>query len=312
MKTFLKSLFVLLFAVSLAHAKTLKVFAIGNSFSGNAAKYLPQIVKSAGDEIVLKRAEIGGAPLEKHWNGVAAYLADPNDEKGKIYGGKSLKEMMGDTKWDIVTMQQYSMYSPDVETYQPHAHNIAAIVKNWQPQAQFFLHQTWAYRADSKDWGLVAKGKQAANQQEMFQKSRAAYHHIAKELGVRIIPVGDAFQAVNSDANWSFKADTAFDAKTATAPTSPDQSHSLNVGYNWKEGKLAFDSHHANDAGCYLAGLVWYATLFDASTEKVTFAPPSVPADFAAHLRKVAAETVQNLKMEALNSCPSLPSLNAS
>jgi hypothetical protein len=298
MKTFFKSLFVLLIAVSISHAKTLHVFAIGNSFSGNAAKFLPQIVKSAGDEIVLKRAEIGGAPLEKHWNGVAAYLADPNDEKGKIYGGKSLKELMGDTKWDIVTIQQYSMYSSNIETYQPFATKLRDYVKTLQPQAQIWMHQTWPYRVDSKDWGQVVKGQSAKNQNEMWEKSRAAYHQIAKELGVKIIPVGDAFQTVNTDPQWGFKPDATFDAKTAKAPTLPDQTHSLNVGYSWKNDKLGFDSHHASDAGCYLAGLAWYATLFDASPQKVTFAPPSIPTDFAAYLRKVAAETVQKLKAE--------------
>ena len=287
MKTFLKSLFILLCAVSTSHAKTLKVFAIGNSFSGNAAKYLPQIVKSAGDEIVLKRAEIGGAPLEKHWNGVAAFLADPNDEKGKVYGGKSLKELMGDTKWDIVTMQQYSLYSSNVETYQPFATKLRDYVKTLQPQAQIFLHQTWAYRVDSKDWGFVDDKKHAANQDEMFKKSAVAYHQIAQELGAKIIPVGVAFQYVNDDPKWGYKPDVNFDAKTAKAPALPDQSHSLNVGYYWKDGKLAFDSHHASDAGCYLAGLVWYATLFDASTEQVTFTPPTVPSDFASVLRKI-------------------------
>ena len=45
--------------------------------------------------------------------------------------------------------------------------------------------------------------------------------------------------------------------------------------------------------GCYLAGLVWYATLYDASPEKVTYAPPGLAPDFAAHLREAAARTVQ-------------------
>src|SRR5262249_55009426 len=89
-----------------AHAKTLRVFVIGNSFSNNALLYLPKIVQSAGEQIVVKSASIGGAPLEKHWNGVAAYLADPDAKAGKIYGGKSLKDMLGDTRWDIVTIQQ--------------------------------------------------------------------------------------------------------------------------------------------------------------------------------------------------------------
>jgi hypothetical protein len=109
----------LLSSASPTDTKTLRVFVIGNSFSNNALIYLPKIVQSAGDQIVVKSASIGGSPLEQHWNGVVAYLADPDAKEGKIYEGKSLKDMLGDTRWDIVTIQQYSMYSPNPETYQP-------------------------------------------------------------------------------------------------------------------------------------------------------------------------------------------------
>jgi hypothetical protein len=280
-------------SASPAHAKTLRVFVIGNSFSNNALLYLPKIVQSAGDQIVVKSASIGGSPLEKHWNGVAAYLADPDAREGKIYGGKSLKDMLGDTRWDVVTIQQYSMFSPNPETYQPYATKLRDYVMGLQPQARVVQHQTWADRVDSRDWGMVGRGERAKDQAEMWEKSRAAYHRIADDLGLGLIPVGDAFRAVDTDPRWGYRPDPAFDPKVATEPHLPDQSHSLHVGYNWKGGKLAFDSHHASPAGCYLAGLVWYATLFDASPEKVTFAPPGLAPDFAAHLRGVAAEVVR-------------------
>lgn len=282
----------LLSASASANARTLRVFVIGNSFSNNALLYLPKIVESAGDQIVVKTASIGGSPLEKHWNGVAAYLADPDAKAGKIYKGKSLKEMMGDTRWDIVTIQQYSMFSPNLETYQPYATKLRDYLVKLEPQAEVVLHQTWAYRVDSKDWGFVGRGKHAKDQGAMWEKSRAAYQRIAADLGLRLIPVGDAFHAVDTDPRWGYRPDPAFDPKVAREPQLPDQAHSLHAGYNWKRGRLAFDSHHASPAGCYLAGLVWYATLFDASPEKVTFAPPELAPDFAAHLRKVAAEVV--------------------
>ncbi|HEY0076432.1 MAG TPA: DUF4886 domain-containing protein [Abditibacteriaceae bacterium] len=293
MKQFLKSVFVivlLLCVVSACQARTLRVFAIGNSFSGNAAKYLVPIAKSGGHELILKRAEIGGCPLEKHWNGVAATLADANNEKGKIYNGKSLKELMGETKWDVITMQQYSLLSPNVETYQPYATKLRDYVKALQPQSEIVLHQTWAYRVDSKDWGYITRNQRATNQKQMWEKSRAAYHQVAKELDVKVIPVGDAFYAVDTDPKWGFKASESSDL--------PDQTHSLHVGYDSKPDKLTFDSHHAGPAGCYLAGLVWYAFLFNESPEKITFTPPDVPADFAAYLRKVAWQVVQTVQAE--------------
>src|SRR3954466_14353362 len=77
------ALVALLGSASPTHAKALRVFVIGNSFSNNALFYLPKIVQSAGDQIVIKSASIGGSPLEKHWNGVAASLADPDAKEGR-------------------------------------------------------------------------------------------------------------------------------------------------------------------------------------------------------------------------------------
>jgi hypothetical protein len=113
-------------------------------------------------------------------------------------------------------------------------------------------------------------------------------------LGIAVIPNGDAFWKVDSDPEWSYKKDPNFDISKAVEPALPDQTHSLNVGYRWSKDKLRFDSHHANAAGCYLGALVWYGFLFHESPEKLTFVPEGVPADFAAHLRKVAWEVVTN------------------
>lgn len=293
------ALFALVAALGLAfpsQARTLRVFVVGNSFSNNALLYLPRITESAGDHVVVRSASIGGAPLEKHWNGVAAYLADPGDKKGKVYEGKSLRDLMGDTRWDVVTIQQYSLFSPNPETYRPYAERLCAFIKGQQPQARVVVHQTWAYRVDSRDWGFVGPGERAKSQAEMWERSRAAYRRIADELGLDLIPVGDAFHAVDTDPVWGYRPDAGFDTKGARKPALPDQSHSLHVGYVWKRGKLDFDSHHASPAGCYLAGLVWYATLFDVSPEKVTFAPPEISPDYAAHLREVAARVVRDQK----------------
>jgi hypothetical protein len=38
---------------------------------------------------------------------------------------------------------------------------------------------------------------------------------------------------------------------------------------------------------------VWYGFLFEESPEKLTYAPPSVAPEFAARLRRVAAQILQ-------------------
>jgi hypothetical protein len=287
-------LLVLTLGVSLGAARTLRVFVVGNSFSNNATRFLPELAKEGGHELILGKAATGGCSFARHWNALEADLADPADPKGKIYSGKSLRENLGSGPWDVITMQQYSLHSTDLTTYRPYAQKLHAQLKVLQPRAEIVLHQTWAYRVDAAKFGQVGAGQNAADAREMWEKSRAAYHAIARELGLRIIPTGDAFWRVNVDPRWAYQPDATFDFKTAVAPALPTQTHSLHVGYRWgKDGKLGKDANHANVAGEYLGALVWYGFLFGESPERLRFVPPGVEAVFAAQLRRVAAELVQ-------------------
>lgn len=299
MKLFIKTKLVVVLVLTMClqvnaqqAAKTIKVLLIGNSFSQNASRYLPQMAQEANINLVLGRAEMGGCSLKRHWDSVLVNNIDTT--KGKAYKGKSLRQLLSSEKWDIVTMQQYSLLSGDEATYQPFAKYIYDMVKSYQPDAKIYIHQTWAYRADAINWGMVAENKRAKNNKEMWEKSRAAYHHLAKNLGdLPIIPSGDAFYRVATDKKWGFKKDEAFDYAKPVYPALPSQENSINMGYSWKKDKtLEFDPNHANEAGCYLAGLVWYNDLFKENPAKVKFKPASVSDDFSAFLKEVASETV--------------------
>lgn len=284
---------------AVAHATTLRLFVVGNSFSNNATRFLPDLAKVGGHELILGKAQTGGCSFARHWNAVEAWLANPKDPKAKIYGGKSLHEHIGAGPWDVITIQQYSLHSPDPATYRPFADKLQAHLRKLQPGAEIVVHQTWAYRVDAAKFGQTAPGKNAANQREMWEKSRAAYRQLAQDFGARILPVGDAFWRVDSDPQWGFKPDTTFDEKTARYPALPDQTHSLHVGYRWNaEKKLGKDANHASVAGEYLGALVWYGMLFKESPENLAFVPPGLAPDFAAHLRKVAAEVVREVAAE--------------
>jgi hypothetical protein len=290
-------LFVLVLAlvlgVSAGAARTLRVFVVGNSFSNNATRFLPELAKEGGHELILGKASTGGCSFARHWNALAADLADPADPKGKIYSDKSLRENLGTGPWDVITVQQYSLHSTDITTYRPYAAQLHAQLKVLRPAAEIVLHQTWAYRVDAAKFGQTGEGRNAADAREMWEKSRAAYHEIARELGLRIIPTGDAFWRVNSDPRWAYQADATFDFKTAVAPALPVQTHSLHVGHRWgKDGKLGKDANHANVAGEYLGALVWYGFLFGESPERLRFVPPGVEPAFAAQLRRVAAQVL--------------------
>lgn len=277
-----------------AVAHPLRLLAIGNSFSENATRYLPDLAKAGGHELIIARAQKGGCSLEQHWRALAAALANPDDPKGKIYKGKSLLQIMGGTNWDMITIQQYSLLSGDPATYSPFATNLVRELRKLQPGAEVVVHEIWPYRSDAKKFGLIGPKKNAGSQKEMWEAVHQAYWSLADQLNARIIPTGDAFWRVDSDPRWGFKPITNFDAKLARPPSLPDQNTSLNLGYYWKNKTLVFDSHHANTAGQYLGALVWYGFLFNESPEHLAFVPKGIKPDFAAYLRKVAWEVVSH------------------
>jgi hypothetical protein len=275
--------------------KPLRMFLIGNSFSQNATRYLPQLAKEGGHSLELGRAELGGCSLQRHWDSVEVNLQDSG--RGKAYGGKSLKELLSQGKWDIVTIQQYSLLSSDEDTYNPFARKLYDFIKQMQPGAEVVIHQTWAYRADAKNFGRKHGTETTQSQQEMWEYSRAAYHSVARQLGIRVIPTGDAFYAVSSDKKWAFKKDVIFNYDSAVAPQLPVQENSINVGYSWtRDNKMNFDANHANEAGCYLGGLVWYGFIFKEDPLKLNFKPNTVSDEFAGFLKQVAWKTVEENK----------------
>lgn len=283
--------------VSSSQAKTLRVFVAGNSFSNNATRYLPDIVKEGGHTLIMGKAVTGGCSLERHWKALDADLANSSDPAGKIYSGKSLRENFGAEKWDVITLQQYSLQSSNPETYEPYASQLVAFFRRERPNAEILIHQTWAYRSDAAKFGLLSEGGNAKDNKTMWERSRAAYHRMAKTYGLRVIPTGDAFWAVESDPTWAYHVDPDFDFKNPKQPALPKQIHSLHVGYKWNnDGNLGKDANHANVAGEYLGALVWYGILFDEPPEHVRFTPPGVDPEFAAHLRLVAQQTLREIK----------------
>ncbi|HYH67216.1 MAG TPA: DUF4886 domain-containing protein [Urbifossiella sp.] len=271
--------------------KTVRLLTVGNSFSENATKYLAKIVEADGNALVHHRCVIGGSGPDQHLAKIAAHEKDPTDKAGLYGTGKSLKQELAAEKWDVITIQQASIRSHDVSTYRPGMRELYAFIKKHAPASEVVIHQTWAYRVDDPRFSGKAEPK---TQKAMYDGLSDAYRTIAKELGVRFIPVGDAFYAADTDPTWGYKPDTKFDVKTATHPALPDQSHSLHVGWRWENDKsaLKLDGHHAGPAGEYLGGLVFYEFLYGRSAVGNTFRPPGVGEEYARFLQDTAHQAV--------------------
>lgn len=274
-------------------AKTIRVLAVGNSFSANALRYLPEIVKQAGNgqQLIVDHECIGGCSLQRHWANVEAFEKDPNAPASKPTG-KGLRERLQANRWDYVTLQQYSMESGRPETYRPYADHLYAYIKKHAPQAEVVFHETWAYRADDPGF------RTGFTQNDMYRQLRQAYGGVAKDLGCRIIPVGDAFRNAERDPAWGNPFPVpGFVPASVVFPALPDQRRSLHAGFSWgDDGKgghqLHYDGHHAGTAGEYLAAAVWYEFLFKDNVIGNPFVPPGLTAADTAVLQRIAHQTV--------------------
>lgn len=288
-----------------ASGKTVRLLNIGNSFSGNATRYLKDLVKAGGHILIHRQASIGGSSMQVHWD--KAMLAEKNSaDPAGLYGTKlNLSQELQKEPWDYVTIQQASIKSHDLATYQPYAGQLAKYVKKHAPKAQLLVHETWAYRVDDPRFAVKEpKAGEPRTQDEMYDMLSKAYRTISAELKAPIIPTGDAFKIVASDAKWAFVPDKAFDSKAAKNPELPVQKNSLHTGWNWKKQKdgkitLGMDGHHANAAGQYLGGCVFYEILFKESVVGNSFIPKEIDPEFARYLQTVAHQAVEaNLARE--------------
>lgn len=295
----LLSLFVCVSSV-LGEAKTVRILTIGNSFSRNATNHLDDLALAGGHTLIHTPLVIGGASFQVHADKAKKNEANAQDKAGLYGSGLGLKASLAADKWDYVTIQQASIKSHDFTTYQPSAGWLKDYITQHAPQAKLLVHQTWEYRKDDPRFTKPSdKPGEPKTQEEMYQGLTAAYNKIAAELGGKIIPVGDAFHAADTDAKRGYQTDTTFNPKTAKQPELPDQTHSLHVGWRWaksKDGKkttLGMDGHHANLAGEYLGACVWYEILFGESAVGNSYVPKGLDTEYARFLQETAHKAVQ-------------------
>src|SRR5690606_4013949 len=94
---------------------TIKVLAIGNSFSQDALEfYLHGLAKAAHIPVVIGNLSIGGASLALHWDNASndkaayAYRKIAADGKKQYRGNVTLSEALSDQDWDYISFQQVS------------------------------------------------------------------------------------------------------------------------------------------------------------------------------------------------------------
>ncbi len=197
----IRFVFVLLFLpASLGAQDAIRILAIGNSFSADAVEsYLSPLAEADGVELIIGNMYIGGCSLETHWNNAQGNL--PAYSYRKIVNGElviteniQLSTVLKDEKWDVITFQQVSSNSGQMDTYFPYLTNLLQYVKDEaiNPKVKFALHQTWAYASNSTHSGFVNYNN---NQEQMYRAIVATVNQVAEQTQIDIIiPAGTAVQ----------------------------------------------------------------------------------------------------------------------
>lgn len=187
-----------------AQQKTVRILAIGNSFSQDAVEqYLHELAEAEGISTIIGNMFIGGCSLERHVKNARdnapayAYRRIGTDGKKREKGKMSLEAVLADEDWDYVSLQQASPFSGMYETYEASLPELIEYVKARLPKkTKLMLHQTWAYASTSKHSGFKNYN---CNQLTMYQAIADAVKKAAKANKIKIvIPSGTAIQNARS------------------------------------------------------------------------------------------------------------------
>lgn len=202
--------FALIFGASsvFAQTDTLKVLAIGNSFSEDAVEeHLSSLAQAEGLTVVIGNMYIGGCSLERHVNNLRGNLKEYRyrkfDPKGNVkeIWNYTLEQVLAEEEWDYISVQQVSSFSGMPETYNPWLPELLEFVKARQPQAEIMFHMTWAY-APNSDHGAFPNYDR--DQMKMYNAIVSAVYQETPKVGIKlIIPSGTAIQ----NARTSFLGD---------------------------------------------------------------------------------------------------------
>ena len=255
-----------------APPKTLKVLAIGGSFSMDAMQYLYQIAEDAGvEEIVLGNLFYGGGTLAQHLeaaqNDLGAYdfykTTDGYWEMTKEY---KMSDALVEEEWDYITLQQNSGQSGMASTYGADLNALIDYVRGINPTAKLVWHMTWAYQADCTHEDFPQYDK---DQMTMYGRIVDCVKTciLPDERFSFVIPAGTAIQ----NARTSFLGDT-----------------------------LTRDGFHLDkQIGRYIAAMAWYAAITHSSVADIDFNPAKL--QISDDMIAVAKEAAENAVADPYN-----------
>ena len=269
---------------------SLKILAIGNSFSQDATQYLWSIADSYGvEDVFVGNMKIGGCPLDLVYEHITNNAAEFQfqtwtTENGGVYkatSNVSIETALKAEDWDIITIQQASDQNlvfdengNEVDTYSK-VDEILEYLQDKEPDAKILWHMTWAYPKESTKEAFAAYGN---NQLTMYHSllDRAQELTGKYEALEGVLPVGTAIQNL----------------RDRLLPLGITEIAETGVGINR-------DGFHLNEGiGRYTAALTWYCYLTGSDPRAAMALPANAfGADVAKYRDEIAAsvlEAIQN------------------
>lgn len=209
--------------------ETLRILAIGNSYTEDAVAYLNEMLYDYGidpDKICIYLAKKGGASLEDWYNAFAfgEYIKlDRVAGQFKMKREGSFRQILAQD-WDIVTLQQSSKLAVDYQSFNPYLTNLIEIIQQecTNPHLTFAWQLAWSY------WD----GYMQVNSAERYKAICEAAKEQVRNDGIDIIiPIGTAIE----------------NARRTRLQTEHDLT---------RDG-----THIAYGVGRYIAGCTWFQTL---------------------------------------------------
>ena len=250
-----------------------KVLSIGNSFSNNAHTYLAHIAADAGfEKVQIANLFIGGCTLKTHAGNLsdeAAYTyqyrelnADGTIKSASLEEKVSMLYGIKAADWDVITIQQGSTYSGKADTYSPYLTQIIEYVNanKTNKNAKIAWHTTWAY-LDGSD--ALAERYNGMSQIQM-------YNAIIDAVQEQVLPL--------DTIAFEIPAGTAIQNIRATS-----------MGDNFNS-----DDIHLNTAGCYVAGLTWFAKITGMPIDNITYTPNDTIKDNLDLIKKAVNDAIEN------------------
>lgn len=256
--------------------KSLKILALGNSFTIDPTWHLWGICNDASIDVIVANLYIGNCTLDKHWNNISnnlpAYSYYKNTN-GTWVNTANYTVPMGllDEEWDVIVMHQTSGSSGFENTYS-HLNEIATYMKTncKNKDVRLIWQFPWAYQSDSTHSEFPKYNRDQLNMYNMI-KAQVQKQIVPNKLFDDIIPVGTTIQNLRS----SYIGDTV----------TRDGYH-LNYGF-----------------GRYTAALIWYAKITGGSVDIIDWVPtkyPTIPVAF-----DVMRESVKNALANPYEITPS-------